>query len=123
MLVISNLLFLLRVNPYLKGHPSPFPLAARLVSSGAMGQVKQPYLSLSKVSFPLMAAVSRCRLIFELGVEQEAPASDDSLLDTVLAADTERAALLVEAESCEDADRIGEIYQRLEDIDAYTAEP
>jgi ATP-binding cassette subfamily F protein 3 len=57
------------------------------------------------------------------GVEQEAPASDASLLDTVLAADTERVALLLEAEGCEDANRIGEIYQRLEDIDAYTAEP
>ena len=56
------------------------------------------------------------------GVEQEAPASQTSLLDTVLAADTERSALLAEAETCSDADRIGEIYQRLGDIDAYAAE-
>ncbi|WP_138423107.1 ABC-F family ATP-binding cassette domain-containing protein [Maritimibacter alexandrii] len=54
------------------------------------------------------------------GVAQEAPASDVSLLDTVLAADTERAALL--AEETEDAARIAEIQARLTDIDAWSAE-
>jgi CheY-like chemotaxis protein len=33
----------------------------------------------------------------------------------------ERAALLIEAETVEDPDRMGEIYDRLEAIDAYTA--
>jgi len=55
-------------------------------------------------------------------VAQEAPASDDSLLETVLAADTERAALLVEAETATDPTRIAEIQLRLADIDAYSAE-
>ncbi len=54
------------------------------------------------------------------GVAQEAPASDVSLLDTVLAADTERAALL--AEVSDDAHRIAEIQTRLADIDAWSAE-
>ena len=54
------------------------------------------------------------------GVAQEAPASDVSLLETVLAADTERAALL--AEETEDAGRIAEIQARLTDIDAWSAE-
>lgn len=54
------------------------------------------------------------------GVAQEAPASDVSLLDTVLAADTERAALL--AEECDDPARIAEIQTRLADIDAWSAE-
>ena len=56
------------------------------------------------------------------GVAQEAPASADSLIDTVLAADTERAALLAEAETATDPHRIAEIQTRLTDIDAHSAE-
>ena len=57
------------------------------------------------------------------GVAQEAPGSDLSLLDTVLAADTERAALLAEAEagSAIDPSRIAEVQTRLADIDAWGA--
>ncbi len=54
------------------------------------------------------------------GVAQEAPATQDSLLDTVLAADTERAALL--SEQTDDPARIAEIQMRLADIDAWSAE-
>ncbi|MGR3491374.1 MAG: ABC-F family ATP-binding cassette domain-containing protein [Shimia sp.] len=53
------------------------------------------------------------------GVAQEAPATDTSLLDTVLAADTERASLM--AEETEDPTRIAEIQTRLADIDAWSA--
>ncbi|MBZ0129907.1 MAG: ABC-F family ATP-binding cassette domain-containing protein [Rhodobacteraceae bacterium] len=56
------------------------------------------------------------------GVAQEAPASAQSLLDTVLAADTERAALLAEAETSTDAARIADIHARLADIGAHSAE-
>ena len=56
------------------------------------------------------------------GVAQEAAATRDSLLDTVLAADTERAALLAEAESATVPDRIAAIQTRLADIDAWSAE-
>ncbi|HMO07231.1 MAG TPA: ABC-F family ATP-binding cassette domain-containing protein [Paracoccaceae bacterium] len=54
------------------------------------------------------------------GVSQEAPSSGTSLLDTVLAADTERAALL--SETTDDPARIAEIQTRLADIDAWSAE-
>ena len=56
------------------------------------------------------------------GVAQEVPSSSTSLIDTVLAADTERAALLAEAETATDAHRIGDIQARLNDIDAWSAE-
>ena len=56
------------------------------------------------------------------GVAQEAPATRDSLLDTVLAADTERARLMAEAETARDAHRIAEVHARLVDIDAHSAE-
>ena len=52
---------------------------------------------------------------------QEAPGGPESLLDTVLAADSERAALLEEAETAQDPDRIAEIHMRLGDIDAHSA--
>ena len=53
-------------------------------------------------------------------VKQEAPSGDASLLDTVLAADTERVALLAEAESAE-PHRLGEIHDRLIAIGADAA--
>src|SRR5579875_1351896 len=54
-------------------------------------------------------------------VAQEAPAGTASLVDTVLAADRERAALLAAAESESDGHRIAEIHARLDAIDAYAA--
>ena len=54
-------------------------------------------------------------------VAQEAPDGPQSLLETVLAADEERAALLAEAETATDAQRIAEIHTRLADIDAHSA--
>ncbi|WP_413869955.1 ABC-F family ATP-binding cassette domain-containing protein [Albidovulum sp.] len=56
------------------------------------------------------------------GVAQEVPSSAESLIDTVLAADGERAALLAEAEHSADPHRIAEIQHRLSDIDAWSAE-
>jgi len=54
-------------------------------------------------------------------LKQDAPQGTATPVETVLAADVERAALLTESETCEDADRLGEIYERLGAIDAYTA--
>ena len=51
-------------------------------------------------------------------VAQEAPGGDESLMDVVLAADLERAALLAEAETATDPNRIAEIQTRLADIDS-----
>ena len=54
-------------------------------------------------------------------VAQEAPGGEKSLITWVLEADSERAALLAEAETATDANRIGEIQVRLMDIDAHSA--
>ncbi|SFR40821.1 ATP-binding cassette, subfamily F, member 3 [Yoonia tamlensis] len=56
------------------------------------------------------------------GVSQEVPGNEVSLIDTVLRADTEREALLAEAETATDPDRIAEVQTRLADIDAWSAE-
>ena len=55
-------------------------------------------------------------------VAQEAPGTEEPLIDIVLAADRERRALLQEAETATDAHRIAEIQTRLADIDAHSAE-
>lgn len=55
-------------------------------------------------------------------VAQEAPGTEESLIEVVLAADTERARLLAEAETATDPDRIAAIHTRLADISAHTAE-
>ncbi|WP_395174839.1 ABC-F family ATP-binding cassette domain-containing protein [Roseibium alexandrii] len=55
-------------------------------------------------------------------VAQEAPGTEQTLMEVVLAADTERTRLLGEAETETDPDRIAEIHTRLADIGAHTAE-
>ena len=54
-------------------------------------------------------------------VRQEAPSGPQSLLDTVLAADPERLALLAEAETTVDGARLAEIHDRLRAIGADAA--
>src|SRR6185503_12618610 len=66
------------------------------------------------ISLPKGARIGR--------VEQEAPGGPRTLLETVLAADHERAKLLREAEHASDPHRIAELHARLTDIDAHSAE-
>jgi ATP-binding cassette, subfamily F, member 3 len=54
-------------------------------------------------------------------IAQEAPAGSATPFETVLAADTERARLLDEAEHSSDPHRLGEIHERLNAIDAHAA--
>ena len=56
------------------------------------------------------------------GVSQEVPGNEVSLINTVLRADTEREALLAEAETATDPTRIADVQTRLADIDAWSAE-
>ena len=55
-------------------------------------------------------------------VDQEAPATQQSLLTTVLKQDIERTSLLAEAETATDPHRIADIQIRLADIEAHSAE-
>ena len=65
------------------------------------------------VTYPKQARLGR--------VEQEAPGGPGTLIDFVLLADKERAALLDEAETATDPERIANIQMRLVDIDAHSA--
>jgi ATP-binding cassette subfamily F protein 3 len=64
-------------------------------------------------SLPARARIGR--------LAQEAPSGPESLIEVVLAADTERTGLLVEAETATDPHRIAEIQTRLADIGAHAA--
>ncbi len=64
----------------------------------------------------------RVRKAMRVGtVAQEAPGGSETLIEHVLAADTERAELLQDAETATDAHDIAHIHTRLADIDAETA--
>ncbi len=54
-------------------------------------------------------------------IAQEAPSGTTTPFEAVLAADTERAALMAEEEATQDHHRIGEIHERLIAIDAHAA--
>lgn len=56
------------------------------------------------------------------GVTQEAPATSQSLIDTVLEKDAERTALLAELERAPSPMRLADIHTRLSDIGAHSAE-
>ena len=55
-------------------------------------------------------------------VAQETPAGAQTPLEAVLAADVERTELLAQAESGRDPEKLGDVYERLIAIDAYTAD-
>jgi len=71
-------------------------------------------LETGQISLPARARIG--------GVAQEVPGNEVSLIDTVLAADVERAELLAESDASTDGTRIAEIQTRLADIDAWSAE-
>jgi ATP-binding cassette subfamily F protein 3 len=54
-------------------------------------------------------------------VKQDLPEDDTPLIDVVLAADEERAALMHEAETAHEPERLADIYTRLDEISAYDA--
>lgn len=54
-------------------------------------------------------------------IAQEAPSGQTTPFDSVLSSDEERTALLAEAETCVDPDRLGDVHERLLAIDAYSA--
>ena len=66
------------------------------------------------VSFPKNTRIGQ--------VAQEAPGTEEPLIEIVLKADRERAALLEEEKTATDPHRIAEIHMRLADIDAHSAE-
>jgi ATP-binding cassette, subfamily F, member 3 len=123
MLRINDISFSIEGRPLFEGASAVIPTGHKVGFVGRNGTGKTTLFNLitdklvledGTITVPKGARIG--------GVAQEAPASDLSLLETVLEADTERTALLAEAETATDPTRIGDIHGRLADIDAYSAE-
>ncbi|WP_339766463.1 ABC-F family ATP-binding cassette domain-containing protein [uncultured Pseudosulfitobacter sp.] len=121
MLRISDISYSIAGRPLFEGASAVIPEGHKVGLIGANGTGKTTLFKLIRrelvleggsISLPTKARIG--------GVAQEVPASSTSLLDTVLAADTERAELM--ADDSTDPSRIAEIQTRLADIDAWSAE-
>ncbi len=123
MLRISNISFSIQGKPLFEDASAVVPTGHKVGIVGRNGTGKTTLFKLIKKSLLLDSGTIETPSYFKIGgVEQEAPASNTSLIETVLEADTERTQLLAEAETSEDVQRITDIYQRLDDIEAYSAE-
>ncbi len=123
MLRIRDISYSVEGRPLLEGASANIPTGHKVGLVGRNGTGKTTLFRLIRGELPLeggrIELPARARIG---GVAQEVPSSDVTLLDTVLAADTERAALLAEADAAADGHRIAEVQTRLADIDAWSAE-
>jgi ATP-binding cassette subfamily F protein 3 len=123
MLRISEITYSVEGRPLFEAASATIPTGHKVGLVGRNGTGKTTLFRLIRGELALeggeISLPSRSRIG---GVAQEVPSSSTSLLDTVLQADTERTALLAEAETARDPHRIAEIQHRLTDIDAWSAE-
>ncbi len=123
MLTITDLGFTLAGRRLFEGASMRAPDRARIGLVGRNGTGKTTLFKLIEGEHSPDAGSIDIRKGARIGgVKQEVPAGPEPLLDIVLAADRERAALLAEAETATDPHRIGEIHARLADIEAHSAE-
>ncbi|MBC9247193.1 ABC-F family ATP-binding cassette domain-containing protein [Paracoccus sp. 11-3] len=123
MLRIDDISYSIQGRPLFEGASATIPDGHKIGLVGPNGAGKTTLFRLIRGELALdggeISLPSRARIG---GVAQEAPGTGVSVLNTVLAEDKERAALLAEADSATDAHRIAEIQTRLTDIDAWSAE-
>ena len=123
MLSINNLIYRIQGRELFDGASFVLPDGAKAGFVGKNGTGKTTLFHLIQGHIAADAGSIEVNKKARIGaVAQEAPAGEETVLDVVLAADKERTALMAEAETATDPDRIGEIYTRLADIDAHTAE-
>ncbi|MBS0238302.1 MAG: ABC-F family ATP-binding cassette domain-containing protein [Proteobacteria bacterium] len=122
MLHINDLTYRIEGRPILEMATAAIPSGHKVGLVGRNGAGKTTLLRLLKGEVaPDDGSISMPRNARLGHVAQEAPGGDDSLIDWVLSADTERAKLLSEAEHASDPERIAEIQMRLTDIEAHSA--
>lgn len=123
MLKISDISYSVEGRPLFVDASATIPPGHKVGLIGRNGAGKTTLFRLIRGELPLeggsITLPKRARIG---GVAQEVPSNEVSLIDTVLAADTERAELLKEAETATDSTRIAEVQTRLVDIDAWSAE-
>lgn len=123
MLKIEDITYNVEGRPLFEGASATIPTGHKVGLVGRNGAGKTTLFRLIRGELALeggsITLPQRARIG---GVAQEVPSSETSLIETVLAADTERASLMAEAETAQDPHRIAEIQARLADIDAWSAE-
>ena len=123
MLTISNLTYRIQGRPLFEDASVVLQDGAKAGFVGKNGSGKTTLFNLIQGHLSPDAGTIELNRRARIGaVAQEAPATDMSVLETVMSADRERARLMAEAETATDAHRIAEIHTRLADIDAHTAE-
>jgi ATP-binding cassette subfamily F protein 3 len=125
MLEIRNLDYRVEARPLFEGATARISAGWKVGLIGRNGTGKSTLLRLirEEIASPAKDSAIRLQNGARLGwVAQEVAPGDETILDVVLQADTERHALMTEAETATDPDRIGDIHARLLDIDAWSAE-
>ncbi|MEI4263882.1 ABC-F family ATP-binding cassette domain-containing protein [Roseovarius sp. D0-M9] len=123
MLTISSITYSIGGQPLFQEASADIPTGHKVGLVGRNGTGKTTLFRLIRGELPLESGEIDLPSNCKIGcVDQEVPSSARSLLDTVLDADTERAALMAEAETVTDPMRIAEVQTRLTDIDAWSAE-
>ena len=123
MLAVTNLTYRIQGRPLFEGASVVLPDGAKAGFVGKNGSGKTTLFNLIQGHIALDGGSIEVNKRARIGaVAQEAPATNLSVLETVMAADTERAELIAESETATDAHRIADIHMRLADIDAHTAE-
>jgi ATP-binding cassette, subfamily F, member 3 len=123
MLTIRNLGFSMAGRPLFEDASAAIPAGHKVGLVGRNGTGKTTLFRLIRGELaPDAGSIETPKRARIGGVDQEVPSGPTSLIDTVLAADTERAALMAEAETARDPHRIAEVQTRLADIDAHSAE-
>ncbi len=122
MLSINNITVRLGGRPILEGASAAIPHGARVGLIGRNGAGKSTLMkALIGEIDPDEGEITKPTRVRLGYIAQDAPSGLTTPEEAVLAADTERAALLEEAENCTDPDRLGEVHERLLAIDAYSA--
>ncbi len=114
MLHINQLTYAVAGRPLFERASAAIHTSDRVALIGRNGSGKTTLLKLISGELPEgQDAVSLSRNVRVGKVAQDAPSGPESLLDTVLAADRERTALLEEAETAENPARLAEVHERL----------
>ena len=122
MLILNDLTYRLGARTLFDKASATIPTGARVGFVGRNGTGKTTLFRLIRGEIGPESGEIQLSRGFRIGsVAQEAPGGPESLIETVLAADIERTALLAEAETAKDPHRISEIHIRLADIGAHAA--
>ena len=122
MLRMANLIYRIGARVLLDDASATINAGERVGLVGRNGTGKTTLLRLITGELDLDGGEIELARRWRIGITtQEAPADDRSLIEVVLAADTELTQLSAEAETASDPDRIAAIHARLQERQAYAA--